>query len=227
MVKKIIHRYFKMFVVIVLSINIGSCDKTDDNICHRKELYFPDPYKDWFKRITARYYKTSSNTGLNEFLECQGRYVGYDYIRSKEECDGAYNGQLIEVTYRSDLYGHFIWVGIIQQKEGTIFQIYHVTGTGYYWSSQFILRYNLTLKEEQPVMIIKGSEDSTDYTVEVKLLDSLMVNGIKYKNVYRFTNTYNRDSISNNAELVDIYVDTDYGLIRYDQKDSTQWEIEY
>ncbi len=222
-------------LIVLLSILFTACN---NDRCEEEYVLIPLPeeYKNWFKDVDATgssvYKKARASSGLEESIGF-GRSNNTEIIKGPPYKPCYYpSGQVIGVGYRSSLYNNTIGISLVQQHEGEAPVLRLQVEER---STEIIDRINMQFRLKSfkldPITVARYrfSQASTENIQtndfpEVVTVDSVVVNGKVYNQVYKITNPY----MQNNGtpfSLTEFYIDKNFGLIQYVQKDGVIWQI--
>lgn len=229
----------KLLVPVGCCLLLTSCFGPDGDGCDEKYITIPlaAEYQNWFKSTpagnTTTFISVQSTTGLKESLSVSKWSTYEGLYQAGGDCTHR-SGQTIGLNYGSSVYGYGINIALVQQEDGEkpLLRIYnHLQTTKDSEVSQLV--YHLGGTRTYPVTFTRyrydqspGESIATNAVPEVTVLDSLVVGNRTFRQVYKVSNPYLKQE-GTSYSLTDFFIDKDYGLVQYGQKDGTLWQIQF
>jgi hypothetical protein len=224
---------------VLFGISLTGCFDRGGDGC--KETYitvlFSDEYKDWFKKAginnTSVAVQVQTDSGLKETLSLSKLNHQEGILQPANNCNHIM-GQTVGLGYNSALYGASISLKLLQQREGEkpVLHVYNYyqEGENYYMAQMLVSLGNTT---QYPLILSKsingqGQPETiqTNAFPELTMVDSVVVGNKVYRQVYKLSNPYLK--LQGAAfVLTDFFIDKDYGLVQYAQKDGTTWQLQF
>jgi hypothetical protein len=187
------------------------------------------PYNGYFNARPAQTYNpmqpavaARSNNGLTDSY--QGAAVAREnYPEPLSYNCTQYQAESRRLDYASALYGYHFTFSVVQYRDGPMLVVddYSRDNNG---STRF--RYHFNTGESEPI----EHRDPTQLLVtsglraEVSELPMLTVGGRSYAPVWRLRNPYQQQYGRPTAATM-LYLSPEYGLIRFEQRDGTVWDL--
>lgn len=192
-------------------------------------LELTEPYTAYFNQLTypsgsfndGRVVLARSSTGLTDsYLNVEATTGGMMAQPEARQC-AYYFSTGRTVLYSPSLYRHHFRLSVAQYPDGPVLIVEEPD------TDESALYYSLT--EERPEQVryyslINYGFQRYDVLPEAETLPTLLVDGHTYTNVLRLTNPYAAEHGSPNSATV-YYIDRGYGLLRFQQRDGTIWNL--
>ncbi|RTQ53710.1 hypothetical protein EJV47_02955 [Hymenobacter gummosus] len=195
----------------------------------REETVTPNlapPYDGWFRGRAGSANPTVAATtaaGLTDSYP-NTTTVGGTYPDPLSYNCTQYHSESRNLNYAAALYGYSFRISVVQYHEGPLLLVsdYSRGNPATTW-----LRYHLSTGKAEPIRYsnMPAGVVPDSLKPDVRQLPSLTVNGYTYAPVWRLTNPYlaSRGAPSSAAVL---YLSPEYGLVRFEQRDGTVWNLE-
>jgi hypothetical protein len=187
------------------------------------------PYNAYFQqRPTLTSYYASpltarSSTGLTDSYPGVGLLV--DAYENQPESYGclSFRSQSRTLSYGASLYGYALRFNVIQYPEGPRLFVMDQSRDNP-GSTRFHYRFDTGEASEIEYRDPTSGYVTTGLRPEVRELPTLTVGGRSYAPVWRLTNPYLAQQGRATAATV-LYLSPEYGLVRFEQRDGTVWDL--
>lgn len=204
----------------------GSCNRCREETV---SLSLAAPYNQYFSARPAQTYNSPppvvaarSNNGLTDSF--QGAAVsGGNYPEPLSYNCTQYQAENRSLDYTSTLYGYNFKFSVLQYRDGPLLVVDDYSRSILGLSR---LRYHFGTGEAEPIEIRDALQGlvANELRGQVSELPTLTVGSRTYVRVWRVTNTYLKQNGPAAAATV-FYLSPEHGLVRFEQRDGTVWDL--
>ncbi len=217
-----------LFLIIT---HVFSCRKK--SVCEHQnvQLNLESPYNNWYSNLSSNnvdgnYFSIISNSGLTDAFRYE-KHSGYisdfhvrDFFQNDDPCT-TWEFAYIYLTYYSNIYKFLIDLRVLQMNDGVHLQINDYGSPKY---GYIFMDYNITNNTESNIIYSENGKETSTYKISVDIINEITSNNITYYNVYKITNNLSLNEGSS-FDITIIYIDKDNGMIKFEQKNGTIWDI--
>ncbi|RAK64686.1 hypothetical protein [Hymenobacter edaphi] len=212
-------------LLLTLSLSALRCGRDDCNDVQILQL--AAPYTSYFGRFqSARVVPASSSSGLTDsYTDVYVATYGAAFPMPEPRGCTSYQSLGRSLRYRPSLYHRSFVVSVAQYPNGPMLIVEEQLSPGANSTSE--LYYRLAEQRPDPVQYYDPATQRTEQYADLpdaQTLLSLTVAGRSYQQVLRLTNPYAARNGAASAAVV-YYVSPEYGLLRFEQRDGTVWDL--
>jgi hypothetical protein len=216
-------------MLVALLLMLPACRK---DCWHQTQLELEAPYTTYFDQLTragsssdGRVVTARSSTGLTDsYLNVQVRQEGF--TPEQRGCE-AYLSSGRSVYYNPSLYRRSFRVSVVPYPDAPRLIVQEQFGSLTGQTADSEIFYDLSNQLPNYVRYYDPAKYSYQYydvPPQVQSLPTLTVGGRTYTDVLRLTNPYAVQR-GNATTGVVYYITRDYGLVRFEQRDGTVWDL--
>jgi hypothetical protein len=231
MVFAVMNNFKNILFFIFISLMISSCHRHEQCDPQHLNLDLAGPYNGWFDNLpsTDNYsINILSSDSLTDAFQFE-KYVGYcdeypfnDFMHYDDPCIYYQFGN-IQLSYFSSIYRFSARVMVLQMDDGPHLRIEDNSSSKY---AYIFMDYNIITDTPNNIIYSIDGKQTSPYKISVEIVPTVISNNFEFHNVYKITDNLTLNE-GNNFDITVFYIDTTDGLIKFEQKCGTIWDIIY